>query len=541
MISIRRVSAIAFASALCGLATAHATEEIEIESPAPDAVYLSTSDIVLVGHCQSFGSQGTAKILLAKNNAQYAKESFKTGTREENGRWACWIVSPERRGWIPNARLAEITIAGRTVDIPIKIVPDLLGDGTPLQAPATAVDSDEYSKLPAVKFETVSFRDSEDSPSKLVSEVKVTDSAILVDGMDEFAVEGTLRSPKSDAQPSREIILRLTESPAGAGDGKKAKVIVAESLALFEPNDDRTLFRYRTVLRAPNRPGKLTLEATYRRQRIATAVIEVRPTAAEESPKGWVVEYPPPNAVYSTISDIVVAGRGGPAPMSFAVYMLDADNVVRQSAGATTGGRLEDGAWSTRLRLPGGTVWRVDKYEMEFLPVYGRQIVFPVQVVAGPKKPDPSLEKPTNIGGEDYDALPCLKLADVILSTPDNATPNVTARKEARDVTFKIRAGAEFACEGDLTFQEDGAFYPSNVILRLTESTAREGRNPADPKVTVGETISKYNVIEQAGRRYPFRSVLQAPNAPGKLTLDAFYRKTVIATATIEIVPPTEK
>jgi hypothetical protein len=535
MVSIRLAAKTLIALALCCRATAEEIDIIELDSPAKNAAYLSTSDIVVSGRSTSFSLRGTVKVLSANGTAQHAKGDFRVGAREENGKWASRIASPEHRGWRPRAHRVQVTIEGRKFDIPITIVPDLIGAGVPMPVATTAVDSAEYLKLPAVKMEAVTLSDPEVNPSKLIPDARPDDNGTMLDGTDEFAVEGTIRFQKPDGVKSLDIILRLTESQADRGTATGNEVIIRESLVLSEPTDDRAVFRYRTVLRAPNRPGKFVLEAIYRHRVIAASAIEVRRAAVEEDGSGRIIEYPPADAIYATTSHIVVAGRGRPARSALTVEMHDTRDVIHQSAGVTTGGPFHDGAWALQLPLPRGSVWRAGKYQIDVCPVYGRQISFPIMLIGEQAKPEIPPEELTKIESKAYDALPCLVLPDVILSNPDSATPEVTVGRHARDAIFSIRAGEEFSCECTLTFQDDGTFVPSDVIVRLT----RDSQKLDDPSLTVDETIAKYKLTAQ-GRPDRFRSVLRVSNVPGRLKLDAIYRKAVIASAAIEVVPSTD-
>jgi len=531
MVSIRLTATTAIVLGIYCRATADEIDAVELESPANDAAYLSTSDIVVAGRSTSFDLRGTVKILSAKGTAQYTKADFGVGAREEHGKWAVRIPSPENRGWRPRDLRVQVTIDGRPVDIPITIVPDLIGEGVPVPVATTAVDSDEYLKLPALKMDAVTRSHTEDKASKLIPDARPDSSGIVVDAKDEFAVEGTVRLQKPGGIKSLDIILRLTDSKARAAAAAKNEIIVGESLVVAEPTGDRAVFRFRTVLRVPNRPGRLTLKAIDGQRAIAASQIEVRRAPGDDERTGWIIEYPPANAIYATTSDIVVAGRGRPAPMAIAVEMHDIKDVINQSTGARTGGPYHDGAWACQLPLPRGSVWRAGEYQIDVCPVRGRQISFPIRVLAEQAVPEDRPKEPTRIESEQYASLPCLNLPDLTLSNPDSATPKVIVVERVRDSVFRIRAGQEFSCEATITFQENGEYVPSEVILRLT----RDGQKPDDPRVTVGETIAKY-VIAQ-GRMEGFRSVVRASNAAGKLKLDAIYRKAVIVSEAVEVVP----
>lgn len=261
-----------------------------------------------------------------------------------------------------------------------------------------------------------------------------------------------------------------------------------------------------------------------------------------------VIEHPARGAVYTPTSDIIVVGSSRGLEVGVA-QLQDARKVVQQSASFRMGGYEKNGAWLCPLRVPRGGIFRAGIYRLEVRPVRAPPASVPVQIVAdpdGPKEPQPLPR--TEIGTSEYGDLPRLRLAAITLSDSDSDEPKLSDRATDGDKSIGVNAGAEFAVEGWFLVPEPPEFVPCDVVLSLRDKIRRtkDGGGKDEPKdespdefvtATVAETIAKIE-NRDGDNAFDYLSVMRAPNRRGKFTLEAVYRRVVIASATVEIEGP---
>src|SRR5579872_3388172 len=497
--------------------------------PSKDAVYSSTSDIAVTGRATVFGLKCSISIRDGENVVQQSG-LCSTGLSEEDGKWSCGLSMPH--GVLPPGpyTLDVVPARGPRTSIPISVVADSSAPSERWPPSRPKVDTAEYNDLRRFKFADITVPNPGAKAAALRDSSKVDDD-LTIEAEGEFAVECILRVPTGSKHSPLDLVFRMRDTPAlGAGQEKHQRPTVREEFGRTEPLDDDPGFRCRSVLQAPNRTGKFTLEAVYGNQVVAASQVDVTPS--QKTPKAkWVVEFPPPASVYMPPSEIVVTGRSiFPANVAI-VELLDAQEVVQSIAAPTTGAQYEDGKWACRLRLPAGGDWRPGDYQIVVRPIPGGQIKIPVRLIG---EADQSLTIPqsqTMIGTANYDALPRLEVPHVTLATADGDNPEIIAREKTRDGAFKVAADAEFAIQGSLIFRDEGEFHPFHVVVRVRKNIQSDGQKPGDSKVTVGETVAKYDDLAQEQRTYPFRAILRAPHQAGTYTVETIYRRGVVASS----------
>jgi hypothetical protein len=146
--------------------------------------------------------------------------------------------------------------------------------------PVTAVDTDDFEKLPHLRLAAATISNPDSDAPELIEREDAVGNGLRIQGESEFAVVGRFRVKQAGEFSPTDVVIRLTDAiDAEDSRGQKQPVTIAESLTPTEPTDDEHVFNYRIVLRAPDRPGKLALQAIYRKTVIATTTFEVLPAA----------------------------------------------------------------------------------------------------------------------------------------------------------------------------------------------------------------------------------------------------------------------
>lgn len=259
-----------------------AQPEIVLESPQKDAVYSTTSDVVVAGRCRRPGNVGTAQFKDSRNVIQQ-NANFQTGVDLEEGAWSCRLAVPQGgpQAWKPGTYAIDIRPVGSApLSLPITIVADPAGPAKAAPAPVTSIRSEEYKILPRLNPPAVTLSSPDKETPELTDREKTHDRSFEIRSNQEFAVEGEYHlKERGDFVPS-EVILRLVAIDQREGAAQKNRtLIVSEALAKYHIDEDTLRYRYRAVLRAPGRPGRLTLQVIYRRSVISTAAVDIRATS----------------------------------------------------------------------------------------------------------------------------------------------------------------------------------------------------------------------------------------------------------------------
>jgi hypothetical protein len=498
------------------------------EYPAMHAVYGSTSDIVISGWSDRVGGVGVVS-LRDRDQVTRQEAGFNIGA---DGNWSCRLQPTQHAAWSPgDYRLLINPVRQQMIAVPISIVPDPSGADIQPGLPLTTTGSKEYAKLPVVKFAEVALSSSIESAPQAPDVSKGANPGFTINSEFEFAVEGSFRIDElTDIGPSG-IVLRFICLPVGTDAAVGQRTCLSEFLCSSQPTDDKQVFRFREVLRAPKQVGKLTLEAIYREKVICTAPVEVRQSA--ESPPGfdWDIEYPRANAIYEPTSEIVVAGRSKLFGEKVTVLVRDSGNVVSSVGQGTTG--PSDGAWSCRLYyFTNHAGWPPGDCQIIVRPEHGAQKSFPIRILAAEDDTRIARQKGTKPGSDDFHDLSRLIMADVTISRPDVDQPEVIARGPSAGPT-KIEADQEFAVQGSLNLKAAVEVTPSQVILRLRGNADRDRK--LGETATLDEAIAEYEGSDRS-QVFPYQAVMRAPSRPGMYSIDTIYRRAVIASATVVVV-----
>lgn len=274
---------------------------------------------------------------------------------------------------------------------------------------------------------------------------------------------------------------------------------------------------------------------------------------ADDEPQ-CTIERPAAHAVYVPTSDIVVAGTSEHCAVGVA-KLIDVNNVIQQSGSFRFGTDETNGAWFCVLPVPRAAIFRAGNYGLGVhavaRPASLESTLVPIRIVAdpdGPKAPQPL--PTTKPGTAAYDDLSKLQLAEITLSNSDHAEPELSDRGKKAEDAIEVKAGAEFAVEGWFRVAEVHEFLPCDVVLRLRGKIRRLEKDAvADSRpggeantfitATVAETIAKVEPRD-AANEFDYIGVMRAPNRTGNLTLEAVYRRVVIASASVEIKPQKE-
>jgi hypothetical protein len=506
--------------------------ETVCEYPTKNAVYASTSNIVVTGWSNAFGGVGVAG-LHDWNQVTHQNSGFQI---RMDGNWSCRLQLSQYMASSPgDYRLMISTVRGRRIALPISIISDPCGADIQPGLPFTVTGTPEYATLPAVKFLEVTLSDSDDSAPERLDRADAGNPGISIDAQFEFAVEGSLRLQQRGIIGPAEVVLRLADAAVGPdGKERQQKIILNEYLCRLLPTNNNDVFEFHEVLRAPKRDGKFLLETIYREKVISTATLQVRQSS--ESPPGidWVIEHPPANTRYALTSEIVVTGTGKLYGEPITVLVRDSSGRVDPVGRCETGQFEQNGAWSCRLyRFTNHSGWPPGDCQIIVRPQHGALKTVPVKILTTADDPRIAIQKETKLGSGVFDALPQLNLADVTMSRPDVDQPEVVSRAPKVLPSVEIEADQEFAVRGSLLLKAPGDVAPSPIVVRLKDNADRSRKS--DEAATLDEAIAEYGDTG-AGRIFPFEAVIRAPGRQGTYSLETIYRRAVIASATVVVI-----
>lgn len=542
MSTIKLLLTVAFLCGMCFAASANEQDAFDLvcEYPARDAVYASASDFVVTGSSKQYGRAITVYFRDAKN-VVHQSLNCQAGAANSNGTWSCQVSLPRIQRLKPGRYTVEMRSDGiPLVAIPISIASDPTGPQFPHPLPLTQVDSVEYGRLPLLKLADVTLSNSDFNMPDVRDSKPIEDREFTIDWDREFAVEGSFLTAEIPEMRPAGVVIRLTASLVdGDNNNRQVQATVTDSFTDSDSTNDTQLFRYRQVLRAPHRTGKLTLEAIYREKVIASAAIEVRRSLQPAPNVAFVIEHPPPDALYAPSSEIVVAGKGPKFNDRIDVTLSDPSGGQDSYAMPKVGNADQDGAWSSRLYLRKGAARRPGTYQLAILPRSAVHQLLPITIVADANSPEAPSEISTKIGSEAYDDLPRLDLPGVILASPDSDQPQVISLEKVKRSQFVIAPGQEFAVRGELGFKNRGNCVPFDVIIRIT-GIPKDRKVSSDAKVTMCEAVGQYQLAVQPDE-YPFCSVLRAPHYAGTFIVETIYRRAVVAATAIDVRTPEHK